>query len=105
VIERLQEKGFNVVAPPNLLRGPSTDAAYLAGYLKTISGPIVLVPHPYGGFVITNAATGNPNVKALVCIDSFTRLGAHIIPAAWTTSARLGRWRWVPRAWRLSATP
>jgi pimeloyl-ACP methyl ester carboxylesterase len=71
VIERLQAKGFTVVAPPNLLRGPSADAAYLASYLKTISGPIVLVAHSYGGFVVTNAATGNANVKALVYIDSF----------------------------------
>ncbi len=71
VIERLQERGFTVVAPPNLLRGPAADAAYLASYLQTIAGPIVLVAHSYGGFVITNAATGNTNVKALVYIDSF----------------------------------
>jgi pimeloyl-ACP methyl ester carboxylesterase len=71
VIERLQDRGFTVVAPPNLLRGPAEDSAYLASYLQTISGPIVLVAHSYGGFVITNAATGNPNVKALVYIDSF----------------------------------
>jgi pimeloyl-ACP methyl ester carboxylesterase len=69
VIGRLQDKGFNVVAPPNLLRGPATDAPYLASYLQSISGPIVLVAHSYGGFVVTNAATGNPNVKALVYID------------------------------------
>jgi pimeloyl-ACP methyl ester carboxylesterase len=71
VIKRLQRKGFTVVAPPNLLRGPATDAPYLASYLKSISGPIVLVAHSYGGFVATNAATGNPNVKALVYIDAF----------------------------------
>ena len=71
VIERLQDRGFTAVAPPNLLRGPATDAPYLANYLRSISGPIVLVAHSYGGFVITNAATGNPNVKALVYIDSF----------------------------------
>ena len=71
VIERLQDRGFDVVAPPNLLRGPAGDAAYLASYLGTISGPIVLVAHSYGGFVATNAATGNTNVKALVYIDSF----------------------------------
>ncbi len=71
VIERLQDRGFTVVAPPNLLRGPAADSAYLASYLQTISGPIVLVAHSYGGFVITNGATGNPNVKALVYIDSF----------------------------------
>jgi pimeloyl-ACP methyl ester carboxylesterase len=66
VIERLQNMGFTVVAPPNPLRGPAIDSAYLASYLKTTSGPIVLVAHSYGGFVITNAATGNTNVKALV---------------------------------------
>jgi pimeloyl-ACP methyl ester carboxylesterase len=71
VIERLQEKGFAVVAPPNLLRGPSADATYLAGYLETLSGPIVLVAHSYGGFVISSAATGNPSVTVLVYIDSF----------------------------------
>ena len=31
----------------------------------------MLVAHSYGGFVITNAATGNTNVKALVYIDAF----------------------------------
>jgi pimeloyl-ACP methyl ester carboxylesterase len=45
VIERLQDRGFTVIAPPNPLRGPAADAAYLASYLKTISGPIVLVAH------------------------------------------------------------
>jgi pimeloyl-ACP methyl ester carboxylesterase len=71
VIERLQDRGFTLAAPPNPLRGPKFDGPYLADFLKTISGPIVLVAHSYGGFVITNAATGNPNVKALVYIDSF----------------------------------
>jgi pimeloyl-ACP methyl ester carboxylesterase len=71
VLKRLQSKGFAAVAPPNLLRGPVTDAPYLASYLRSISGPIVLVAHSYGGFVATNAATGNANVKALVYIDAF----------------------------------
>ena len=71
VISRLQRQGYTVVAPPNQLRGPSVDDPYLASYLQTISGPIILVGHSYGGFVITNAATGNANVKALVYIDAF----------------------------------
>jgi pimeloyl-ACP methyl ester carboxylesterase len=71
VTERLQRQGYTVVAPPNPLRGPTSDAAYLASFLQTIPGPIVLVAHSYGGFVITNAATGNPNIKALVYIDAF----------------------------------
>jgi pimeloyl-ACP methyl ester carboxylesterase len=71
VISRLQRQGYRVVAPPNPLRGPTEDAPYLASYLQTIPGPIILVGHSYGGFVITNAATSNPNVKALVYIDAF----------------------------------
>jgi pimeloyl-ACP methyl ester carboxylesterase len=71
VIPRLQRQGYQVVAPPNQLRGPSVDDPYLASYLQTIPGPIILVGHSYGGFVITNAATGNANVKALVYIDAF----------------------------------
>ena len=71
VIPVLQHEGYTVDAPPNPLRGLSSDSAYLASYLSTISGPIVLVGHSYGGAVITNAAYGNPNVKALVYVDAF----------------------------------
>ena len=71
VAERLQDQGYTVIAPANPLRGVSPDAAYLASVLASISGPIVLVGHSYGGAVITNAATGNPNVKALVYIAAF----------------------------------
>ncbi len=71
VISILQREGYTVDAPPNPLRGLASDSAYLASYLRTISGPIILVGHSYGGAVITNAATGNPNVKGLVYIDAF----------------------------------
>lgn len=71
VIERLQREGFTVTAPPNNLRGVAADAAYVRAYLETLSGPIVLVAHSYGGMVITNAATGLPSVKALVYVDAF----------------------------------
>jgi pimeloyl-ACP methyl ester carboxylesterase len=71
VIAGLQRRGFTVDAPPNPLRGVTYDSTYLKDFLSTIPGPIVLVGHSYGGFVITNAATGNPNVKALVYVDAF----------------------------------
>jgi pimeloyl-ACP methyl ester carboxylesterase len=71
VVARLQRQGYTVVAFPNPLRGLPDDSAYLAAFLGTIRGPIVLVGHSYGGTVITNAATGNPNVKALVYVDAF----------------------------------
>ncbi|QXE35445.1 alpha/beta hydrolase [Streptomyces sp. GMY02] len=71
VTERLQADGYTVTAPANPLRGLSSDARYLADYLKTINGPVVLVGHSYGGAVITNAATDNPNVRALVYVAAF----------------------------------
>jgi pimeloyl-ACP methyl ester carboxylesterase len=71
VIKRLQREGYPVLAPANPLRGVDSDAAYIRSVLADVSGPIVLVGHSYGGFVITNAAAGNPNVKALVYIAAF----------------------------------
>jgi pimeloyl-ACP methyl ester carboxylesterase len=71
VITRLQQRGYPVIAPANPLRGVASDAAYLKSLLATIDGPIILVGHSYGGMVITNAATGNPNVKALVYIAAY----------------------------------
>jgi pimeloyl-ACP methyl ester carboxylesterase len=71
VVAMLQDDGYTVLAPPNPLRGVSADAAYIRSFLGTIDGPIVLVGHSYGGFVITNAATGNKNVKALVYIAAY----------------------------------
>jgi pimeloyl-ACP methyl ester carboxylesterase len=71
VARRLQADGYTVYAPANPLQGLPHDTAYLADFLHSISGPIVLVGHSYGGAVITNAATGDPQVKALVYVDAF----------------------------------
>jgi pimeloyl-ACP methyl ester carboxylesterase len=71
VVTRLQKDGYTVDVPPNPLRGPDSDSAYLASYLATVTGPVVVVGHSYGGFVITNAATGDKNVKALVYVDAY----------------------------------
>src|SRR4030095_15181670 len=71
VIQRLQAAGHDVVALPNTLRSVAADAAIIRNYLDTLDGPVVLVAHSYGGFVITNAATGAKNVRALVYVDAF----------------------------------
>jgi pimeloyl-ACP methyl ester carboxylesterase len=71
VIERLHRAGHDAVAPPNTLRSPASDAGVIRSYLDTLDGPVVLVAHSYGGAVITNAATGAANVKALVYVDAF----------------------------------
>ena len=69
-VAALQRQGYDVRAIANPLENLTTDSEYVANFLKTISGPIVLVGHSYGGSVITNAAAGNPNVKALVYVDA-----------------------------------
>ena len=72
VAAELQSQDFTVLAPPNLLRGVATDAPYIASFLaQRTSGPVVLVGHSYGGFVITNAGTGGGDVRALVYVDAF----------------------------------
>ena len=75
VISRLQRAGFTVYAPPNPLRGLPQDSAYLHQFLTqnaALAGqPVVLVGHSYGGAVITGAAVGDPEVKALVYVDAF----------------------------------
>jgi pimeloyl-ACP methyl ester carboxylesterase len=75
VILRLQEDGFTVYAPPNTLRGLPQDSASLHAFLTqnaALAGQsVVLVGHSYGGAVITNAAVGDTDVKALVYVDAF----------------------------------
>jgi len=71
VEERLVDQGYTVYAPPNPLRGVKYDSEYLKSFLATLSGPVVLVGHSYGGFVETDAATGDANVKALVYVAAF----------------------------------
>jgi pimeloyl-ACP methyl ester carboxylesterase len=75
VISELQRLGFTVYAPPNPLRGLPQDSAYLHQFLTqnpALHGQsIILVGHSYGGAVITNAAVGDPEVRALVYVDAF----------------------------------
>ena len=71
VITRLNAAGYATLAPANPLRSLSSDAEYVRSVLATIEGDVVLVGHSYGGAVLTNAAVGAPNVKALVYIAAF----------------------------------
>jgi pimeloyl-ACP methyl ester carboxylesterase len=71
VTKQLQGRGYTVLSPANPLRGVASDSAYLSSILATIQGPIILAGHSYGGEVITNAATGDPDVKALVYVAAF----------------------------------
>lgn len=68
VVKELLGDGYRIVAAANPLRGVQIDATYVSAIVKSIHGPVVLVAHSYGGTVITNAAEGTSNVKALVYV-------------------------------------
>src|SRR5258705_1377105 len=67
----LQARGYKVVAVQNSLFSYAQDIETTKRVLAAQQGPLVVVGHSYGGAVITAAAAGNPNVKALVYVDAF----------------------------------
>lgn len=71
VIAVLQDRGYTTIAVANPLRSVSGDAAVVESVLSGITEPVVLVGHSYGGSVISAAASGHDNVKALVFVSAF----------------------------------
>ncbi len=71
VIRILQKDGYHVLAPAIPLRGVGSDATIVSDILSTLPAPVVLVGHSYGGSVISEAANGHANVKALVYVAAF----------------------------------
>ncbi|APO66532.1 alpha/beta hydrolase family protein [Rhizobium gallicum] len=82
VVKILEKDGYPVVAVANPLRGVKKDAGDVADILGSIKSPVVLVGHSYGGSVISEAAEGHANVKALVYVAAFA-------PDAGETAAQL----------------
>jgi len=80
VIRILQKDGYHVIAAANPLRGVKSDATVVSDILSTLPSPVVLVGHSYGGSVISAAANGHENVKALVYVAAFApELGENAI--------------------------
>ncbi|WP_212630055.1 alpha/beta hydrolase [Pseudomonas sp. KB-10] len=71
VVNVLEQDGYKVIAAANPLRGVKSDGAAVAALLASVKTPVVLVGHSYGGNVISNAAYGQANVKALVYVSAF----------------------------------
>jgi pimeloyl-ACP methyl ester carboxylesterase len=71
VIPLLVRDGFRVIATANPLGGLDGDVATTKRVIDAEQRPMVVVGHSYGGAVITGAAAGNPNVKALVYLAAF----------------------------------
>jgi pimeloyl-ACP methyl ester carboxylesterase len=71
VIAELKAAGLDVVAPPNLLRGVGTDAAYLTGFVEALGRRVVLVAHSYAGAVISQTGSDASNVAGLVYVAAY----------------------------------
>ena len=71
MLKLLRAEGFEVITPVNPLAGPATDAAAVREALDAVDGDVILVAHSYGGIPVTNAATDNPDVRALVYIAAY----------------------------------
>src|ERR1700729_1134731 len=83
VIECLQAAGVQVMAPPNPLRGLSSDSAYMRSFVEQIPGPVLLVGHSYTGAVISDAATDAKTITSLgfpagVATDDVDNVGAGV---------------------------
>jgi pimeloyl-ACP methyl ester carboxylesterase len=71
VIQLLQQDGYTVTAVQNPLVSLANDIATTKRVIDAQQGATVVVGHSYGGNVITGAASGNPQVKALVYISAY----------------------------------
>jgi pimeloyl-ACP methyl ester carboxylesterase len=71
VIAELNRHGYPTIAAANPLRGVASDAAAVSTVIESVQGPVVLVGHSYGGPVITAAADGKSNIRALVYVAAF----------------------------------
>ncbi|UNI13416.1 hypothetical protein JDV02_000165 [Purpureocillium takamizusanense] len=75
VIPHLQAAGHEVITCQEPLTSLPDDINVVKTALKTLNDrsdvPIVVAGHSFGGFVITNAVTDAPNVKALVYVMAY----------------------------------
>ena len=81
VITALEKDGYTVTAVQNPLTSYADDVATTKRLIDAQPGNVVVVAHSYGGAVITAAAAGNTNVKALVYIAAFAPDAGEVLGA------------------------
>ena len=90
VANALHKDGYQTATPALGLTSVSEDVAIVQAALDSIPGDKILVGHSYGGFVITNAASGRSDVRGLVYTaayvpdsgETITSLGVGYAPGA-----------------------
>src|SRR5258705_11486758 len=65
VIQQLQAKGYNVMAPQFALASVQEDATRLRQILNSLEGPTIVAGQSYGGEIMTALGTDAPNVVGL----------------------------------------
>jgi pimeloyl-ACP methyl ester carboxylesterase len=64
--DALHKDGYQTATPALDMDSVAGDVAIVRSTLDSIAGDKILVGHSYGGFVITNAASGRTDVRGLV---------------------------------------
>jgi pimeloyl-ACP methyl ester carboxylesterase len=82
VIPLLERDGYTVIAVQNPLSSLADDIATTKRVIDAQKGPVVVAAHSYGGAVMTGAASGAANVKALVFFAAFAPDAGESIGAA-----------------------
>lgn len=67
IIEKLEAEGYNVISAQNPTTSLQDDVAATKRALDRTTGPVILVGHSWGGFVITEAGN-DPRVVGLVYV-------------------------------------
>jgi pimeloyl-ACP methyl ester carboxylesterase len=81
VVAGLQREHYNVIAAQLPLSSLAADVQATKRVVESQTGPVVLVGHSWGGAVITDAAAGNPRVKALVYVAAFAPDAHEVVTA------------------------
>jgi pimeloyl-ACP methyl ester carboxylesterase len=90
VADALHKDGYRTATPALGLQSVGGDVAIVRSTLDSIPGDKILVGHSYGGFVITNAASGRNDVRGLVYTaayvperdETITSMSVGFIPGA-----------------------
>ena len=79
VADALHKDGYRTATPALGLESVAGDVAIVRSTLDSIPGDKILVGHSYGGFVITNAASGRTDVRGLVYTAAYVPDGGETI--------------------------
>ena len=81
VADALHKDGYQTATPALGLASVAEDVAIVRSTLDSIPGDKILVGHSYGGFVITNAASGRTDVRGLVYTAAYVPASGETITA------------------------